>query len=82
MVTGALLWIIPPVIYYFLVRFMRKNVEIPEIKRVWYLVTIPMLIPILGLIACVVAILIFIGCLADRQIVFKSDTKFAKKWLT
>ena len=82
MIGKILVWVIPPIMFYFLVYFIRKNLETPKVKRVWYLATIPMLIPILGLILFLITIVIFIGVFTNEEVTFKKDSKFYKKWLT
>ena len=79
--TQFLLWIIPPIFYFLTVLFFRKQVEEPHLPKIWYWGTIPMFIPILGLIAGILIIILVVVGLIMEEIEFKEDTKFAKKWL-
>lgn len=81
MITQFLLWIVPPVVYFLMVRFFRKNVEDPFIPRVSYWFTPLFLIPIIG-VAVVIGLLI--GTLiatVSGCIEFKEESKFYKKWI-
>lgn len=76
-----LIWIIPPIFYFLMVWFFRKQVEEPHLSRIWYWGTPFMFIPIFGVIAAGIIFLLFFIGLAMEEFEFKEDTKFAKRWL-
>ena len=81
MIAQFILWILPPILYFILVRFMRKNVEDPFIPRVAYWFTPILLIPILGDIIMIVLIIVVFVALASGVFDFDVDSKFYKKWI-
>lgn len=76
-----LIAILPPIVFFFLVRFMRKNVTEPRIAKWWYWVSLVMFVPILGLILTLIVIVVFIVGVISKRITFDDDTKFYKKWI-
>ncbi len=76
-----LIWLLPPIFYFFLVWFFRKNVEDPHLPRITYFGILPMLIPILGVIAGIVILCVVIVFSATGDIEYKEGTKFSKRWL-
>lgn len=81
MITQVILWILPPILFFLLVRFMRTNVESPKIIKAWYLMTIIMFIPIVGAILTVIILITFFVLLLSSEIKLKKSTKFYKKWM-
>ena len=81
MITQVILWILPPILFFLLVRFMRTNVESPKIIKAWYLMTIIMFVPIVGAILTVIALITFFVLMSLSEIKLKKNTKFYKKWM-
>ena len=76
-----ILWILPPIVFFLFVWFMRTNVLDPKVIKSWYLMTFVMLIPIVGLCLTILLLILFFVGVFSGTIKFKKNTKFYKRWV-
>jgi hypothetical protein len=76
-----ILWILPPIVFFLFVWFMRTNVLEPKVIKSWYLMTFVMLIPIVGLCLTILLLILFFVGVFSGTIKFKKNTKFYKRWV-